>query len=294
MAGSAFHQILCPIDMGPASIPALEWAKRVARQFGSHITLLYADWFELPAYFTDAQMAALQAEAVSQRRNFKNRLQEYGKQHLGSDIPFQVVVHEGWPVEVIDRYLREHAIDLIVMGSHGRTGVARWWLGSIAEHISHSASCPVLIVKESYKPATEQNTLQILCPVHQSPGALQAAQTAINLASAFAAHLYLLHAAEPGTAPQSSAQPSLCRWLGLPAGGASCNLSEITVTGHAAEQVLQFAEQHSVDLIVLSATHHPFRDTSDLGKTSLQIMRHSPRPVLLVPYKPQEMHSSQD
>jgi universal stress protein A len=278
-------QILCPIDAGPVSSAVLHWARRIAAQFGAAVTILYADWVEVPSYFTDAQMALLQAEVVRQRRDFKNELHTLGKSNLGPDIPFTVSVRQGRPVDVIGDFLRTHPADLIVMGSHGHTGVTRLLLGSVAEHVVRATTCPVLIVKEHGSAQPVAHGAQVLCPVNQTPGARNAASLAREFSSAMGARLTLVHVLEPEVPAAMEGTTSWCQWIGAADAGETCQASEITVHGDPAEQVLLFASRHDISLIVVSATHHPFLATSILGRTSLRIMRHSTIPVLLVPYR---------
>ena len=292
MAAFTPKQILCPIDAGPDSPAVLQWARRVAAQFGAAVTILYADWVEVPSYFTDAQMALLQAEVVRQRRDFKHELHTLGASHLGPDVPFTVSVRQGRPVDVISDFLRNHPVDLIVMGSHGHRGVARLLLGSVAEHVVRTATCPVLIVKEHGPAQPVAQGAQVLCPVNRTQGARNAASLARELSSAMGARLTLVHVLEPEVPAAMEGATSWCQWIGASDAGDTCQASEIAVHGDPAEQVLLFASRHGISLIVVAATHHPFLATSILGRTSLRIMRHSAIPVLLVPYRQatEELH----
>jgi nucleotide-binding universal stress UspA family protein len=73
---------------------------------------------------------------------------------VGPDVPVIVAATGGDPVEEIIRYARRHPIDLIVVGTHGRTGVSRVLLGSVAERVVRAARCPVLVV-----PAVRQDAV---------------------------------------------------------------------------------------------------------------------------------------
>ena len=79
---------------------------------------------------------------------------------IGADVPVTFVGKTGDPAEQILRYAAAESIDLIVVGTHGRTGVSRVLLGSVAERVIRGAACPVLVVPTSHlRPSLEASTL---------------------------------------------------------------------------------------------------------------------------------------
>jgi nucleotide-binding universal stress UspA family protein len=119
------QEILVPTDFSASADAALAVAGQYARRLRGHIHLLHVS----AAAGTDAvrSVAAVQAKA-------------------GPDVPIIVAGGAGDPAEEILRYAWRHAVDLIVMGTHGRTGVSRLLLGSVAERVVRGARCPVLVV----------------------------------------------------------------------------------------------------------------------------------------------------
>ena len=275
-------QILCPVDMSPASTAVLSWARLMADAFGSRVEILHADWSEPPRYFTESQLGALDSEEQRERQMFERDLRDIGQKVLGPQISFTVSVVEGHAVDVILDRLRNTPPDLVVMGSHGRSGVTRLLLGSVAENVVHEAHCPVLIVRGP-EISIDQRLQRVLCPVNLTETARECAEVASGVAVALEAELSVLQALENGV-PEGGARRQLCRWVPETV-RAHCRLSEVVLKGDAAEQIILFARQERVDLIVLGAEHRSFLEFSTLGRTTERVLRHGPSSVLLVPHQ---------
>jgi universal stress protein A len=121
------EEILVATDFSDSARRALAVGAQYARAFGAHIHLLHIS--------AAAGMDAMQPLADM-------------RADAGDDVSVTVVGRSGEPSEEILRYAASHAIDLIVMGTHGRTGVSRVLLGSVAESVLRNASCPVLVVPQ--------------------------------------------------------------------------------------------------------------------------------------------------
>ena len=142
-----FHTILVPMDFSPEAHKALELAGELAKSAGpAHLILLHA-------YFLPVEMEALAAEqnlpilellsneASKELEQILEGLQDAG-------ISSEFLVSRGYPEQVIVELAQEKDVDLIVMGTRGRTGLAHVALGSIAERVVRDAPCPILTVKE--------------------------------------------------------------------------------------------------------------------------------------------------
>jgi nucleotide-binding universal stress UspA family protein len=133
-------RILVPIDFSQTSKAALRYGVELARQFSAQIHLLHVPepLLEWPGatYAVGVRETMQRAECESLR-------------HLLTDTETrelrpECAVRLGTPSSEIVRYAEEHEIDVIVMGTHGRTGVARVLMGSVAEAVVRTAPCPVL------------------------------------------------------------------------------------------------------------------------------------------------------
>ncbi len=135
------QRILVPVDFGEASAAAINLAGRLADGCGASLTLLHAEAVEAPAYFTRDQVDALAAERRQRQEQARKYLAAYGHKH--TDAPFLAEIAMRSPIDAI----RDAAVDadLVVMGTHGRSGPRLWWLGSVAERILRDLTTPVLI-----------------------------------------------------------------------------------------------------------------------------------------------------
>jgi nucleotide-binding universal stress UspA family protein len=136
--------ILAAVDFGEASARAVEVAGVLADRCGaSALRLLHAETTDAPAYFTHDQINALERQHQATRAQAEHFLARFGRKH--TDHPLTAVVDEASPTDAI---LREStASDLVVMGTHGRHGAKRWWLGSVAERVLREMRQPLLIVR---------------------------------------------------------------------------------------------------------------------------------------------------
>lgn len=149
------RSIVVAVDFGEASGRAVGLAGDIAARSGATLRLLHAEQFEAPAYFTLEQLAVLHADDVQSRRRAREAATAFGRKHTAH--PFTVVVANEPPVEAI-----LHAAagaDLLVMGTHGRRGASRWWLGSVAERVLRHVKTPLLIVHATPAPVALDTVL---------------------------------------------------------------------------------------------------------------------------------------
>lgn len=293
MTSFAAKRILCPIDLGPTSGAVLGWARTIAEAFGSKVEVLHAHWFDAPRYFTEAQFALLKSEAARERRMLEDELKATARRVLGDRVPFSVSVVEGYAIEAVFERLKKNPPDLVVMGSHGRTGVARFLLGSVAENVVHYARCPVLIVKGSESGDRQADLRSILCPVDPAVEARRPVEVAAQVAAAFGAELHLLHSVEGDAAKAKPPEQSLCGWM-PPDMRSRCHVSETILEGDAARQIVLYAGREKADLVVMGAMHRDSSDFSSLGRTTATVMRRSPVSILLVPYVSGETEANRE
>ena len=140
-------KILYPTDFSSYSNQAYFHAIALAENHGANLTVLFVQSPERSA-------AGLAGDEPYSRSYWRNQLEQI--RPTNTDIPVRHVILQGDPAEEIVRYGRDAGMDLIVMGTHGRTGVERLLMGSVAERVLRDASCSVLVVKlPKGIPATE-------------------------------------------------------------------------------------------------------------------------------------------
>lgn len=144
-----FKRILLPTDGSQGASEALNCATAIARKFDSELEVVFVTephpMLTAP-YSESILMDALQAT----REEGENVLAQATETARQSGIDqVKSAMLEGHPAEEIVRYAREHQMDIIVMGTHGRRGINRMLLGSIAEEVVRTASMPVMTVRVS-------------------------------------------------------------------------------------------------------------------------------------------------
>lgn len=143
MWGYPPKKIMAAVDFGDASNAALRVAGELARRFEATLTAVHAEVFEAPPYFTAGQVKKIEQQHRSARRAAADYLKKHATKLAG--VPVEPVITEGPPANGILTSSRAH--DLIVMGTHGRRGPARWWAGSVAERVVLHSRTPVLVVR---------------------------------------------------------------------------------------------------------------------------------------------------
>lgn len=141
------RRILCAVDFSAGSRHAAEVALDLARASGATVTLFHA--FDLPS--TPEEAAHVESVALARLNQESERsLRELREDLDHADGPTISVAHGiGDAAGTIARHARDHGFDLIVAGTHGRTGLQRVLLGSVAEKVARHAPCPVLVVRDA-------------------------------------------------------------------------------------------------------------------------------------------------
>ena len=158
----AIRRLIVPVDFSNGSADALEAAIVVARPFKASITLLHVlEWSWLRLHYTIAELA--DEERI--RRELQARLEPYAEavrsEGLTADI---VTLGGGGPADFIVDTAASRKADLIVMATHGRRGIQRALIGSVAEGVLRRASCPVLTIKEDTMASKRRRTFSIKEP----------------------------------------------------------------------------------------------------------------------------------
>jgi nucleotide-binding universal stress UspA family protein len=138
------RSILAAVDFGPASARALAVASALADRHAVPLVALHAETVDVPPYFTHDQLEEVGRQRASLRAEAKRYLENYVRTHAPGATP---VLTDGLAVESVLAAAAHH--DLVVMGTHGRRGPSRWWLGSVAERVVRDASVPVMVVRET-------------------------------------------------------------------------------------------------------------------------------------------------
>jgi len=144
----AVRRVLAPVDFSAASDAAIQHAKEIAQTYGAEIDLLHVveEPFYPPAYGPD--MMTFPTQDVVER--VEKQLAETAREEIGYE-HVMVSAATGSPSNEILNYVDENEVDLVVMATHGRTGLDHVLLGSVAERVLRQSPTPVFVVKPDRK-----------------------------------------------------------------------------------------------------------------------------------------------
>jgi nucleotide-binding universal stress UspA family protein len=292
----SISHILCPIDHSEISHHALAHAAAIAHWYEARLTVLHV-FPNLPT--VDMPPLVLDDD---ERARLMNQMREFAT-GIPSTVAVDFRVQEAGRVheEIVRQIDATHA-DMLVLGTHGRSGFQRLFLGSVSEKVIRKAPCPTLIVPPRAPDAEVDAPVQfhrILCPVDFSESSLDAFTYAINLAEEADARLTLLHVIEvprvlseeptaiavdlPRIREEGVARARQ-RLNGLIPEQAStyCTLEATVVEGRAYREILRQAAERSSDLIVMGVHGRGALDLLVFGSTTHHVIRASTCPVLIV------------
>jgi nucleotide-binding universal stress UspA family protein len=249
----SLKNILVPTDFSVASRAALPFATTLAASYGS--TILVAHTIA-PEPHRQVVADPLSAEDDRCWQDASWKLFEFARDPLLSNVPTRTTLNCGDLATVIPALVDEQHVDLIVLGTHGRRGVSKMILGSSAESIYRSATCPVLTVgPAAHKPA-DWKPRRILCPVDSAEDREPALPYALSLAEENEAEFIVLEAIP--LVPwqhRSSVERTTRRALErlIPEDAKNWCLPQYVVRWeHPAEAILNESLEREVDLIVMS------------------------------------------
>jgi len=289
-------QILCPVDFSEISQRALDHAAAIAGWYEARLTLLYV-FANLPTM----DLPPLVLEDSDRERLTTAMREMAARAPSGLLIDFRIqeagYVHD----EILAQVSATHA-DLLVLGTHGRTGFQRLFVGSVTEKVIRKASCPTLVVPPRAPDVPADAPVQfrrILCPVDFSESSLDALAYAINMAEEADARLTLLHVVDIptvvsdesavcevdlGRIRQAAATNARQRLHGLVPEDARtvCTVETAIVEGRAYPEILRQAGEGQSDLIVMGVRGRGGVDRLLFGSTTHHVIRAATCPVLIV------------
>ena len=249
--------ILFATDFSQVADAAALIAIQIARRYGAKVHGVHVNRFNDYTAAAPSAWAAMAEAAEKETKEDAGRLTE----QLQS-IEHEVVIGEGNTREVMSNLIEQKEIDLIVLGTRGRTGLGKVMLGSVAEQILRQSPCPVLTVGPHVNPWSDEyaKMREILYATDLEADYPIAAPYAVSLAQENQAHLVLLHVIEDPKAGDLINSPEMVdfeerklRQLVSQQAGLWCDPTYIVEQGPAAEKILDVAKRRHTDLIVLGA-----------------------------------------
>jgi nucleotide-binding universal stress UspA family protein len=187
-----FKHILVPLDGSELAERALQPAITLAAALSAKLTLLRASP-QLALFTADPQVYE------EMRRMSEDQVLAYlrtTRENLPDDMPINLVCENESGADAIVHFAETQSVDLIMMSSHGRSGLSRWVYGSVAEKVLHQSPCAIVIIRSTAVRELFQYN-QLLVPLDGSELAEKALPVAVALAQTLDAKLHLLRVTEP-------------------------------------------------------------------------------------------------
>ena len=282
----ALKNILFATDFSPAAEAAAPFAKQIARSYGAKVYGVHVNPFENYAVAAPEAWAAMADTREERAKEDTGRL----NQQLAG-VEHEVFIGDGNIWETIAALIKEKQIDLIVLGTHGRTGLGRALLGSVAEEILRKAEVPVLTVGPHVTLPAEKaaEMREIVYATDFTESIPAAAPYALSLAQENQAHLSLLYVINERTTGENELPPDLAQTpvsklhnLVLEEAELWCEPKYFVERGIPAEKILEIAKRQQADLIVLGARQASWVATHLNPGTVYKVVAEAKCPVLTI------------
>ncbi|MCK6621625.1 MAG: universal stress protein [Calditrichaceae bacterium] len=289
-----FDRILLPLDFSEYSEKSLEYALSLAETYGAKLTLLHAIVLHYEDVEEEAHLKQLEELIKLQEKNSYERLKLQNQKAGRRGVSVTTKVIRGVSAaDAILEFIDDHPHDLVILGTHGRTGVERWLYGSVAEKVVRYSPIPVLTIHKSWdKPFMIQ---KVLAPVDFSEYSKKATEAALSLGRKFNARVTFLHVVEQTVHPAYYAatidslfiiDPHLLersiRNLKEFTGGEAAGAEYVIKEGRAFKEIADFAEEQACDLILMSTRGLTGLEHLLIGSTTERVVRSATCPVLTV------------
>ncbi len=290
------NKILVPIDFSDYSKKALEYAFFWGDEFGADITLIHVNTL----FHAQVNLSTVADTFLKIADELEQKIHHWMKQHHRTYRTGQLdikIVQGASAAKEILKQISRHSFDLVVMGTHGRTGSKHILLGSVAEKVSRLSATPVLTV---HLDSQSLEIKEILVPIDLNDFAKKIVDQALSLANVFGARIHLLHVIEriipdsPGLIkpdlrkffaldPEAKKRTTelMCELIGddfRP--GMHIQLIEI---GDPHKEIIRYANKNKIDLIMMATRgFSKFDYFWSWGSVSEKIVRHANCPVFVV------------
>ena len=302
MSQAMFRSIMVPLDGSPFAEQALPLATELARRSGAILQVALVH-HPVPALATAIEVpdieAQLDQEARAHEQTYLSSILE--RLRRTANIPVTSVLLDGPVAESLQHQVESSGADLVVITTHGRGPVSRFWLGSVADHLMRVLHIPVLMIRPTPAGEVTPALRRILVTLDGSPFAERALDSALMLARPVGASLDLLMAVEPilpvvdpfgmmplPISPDVDAQHMESATDYLESVAARLRRDGVVVTAHAvpgagaAATILAQADALSADLIAIASHGAGGYRRAMIGSVADKVVRGSNHPILVV------------
>jgi nucleotide-binding universal stress UspA family protein len=263
-------RIMVGFDRSPLAWTAWRHARALAEAFGAELELVYVEPWRSESGGPGGVPFVLPGLPTAAARKIRREL----RAEIGEGP--RITVAEGHPAWRLARLAHEHRADLLVVGTHGRSGLSRFFSGSVAEEVLRASPVPVLVARGPVK-----EIRSVLAPVHFTSYSDRGFAYAAGVATALGARLTALHV-EVDPIWEGNSMMHLRRLIeSLPPDARPLCESRVVLDGDAAHGIADAASGH--DLTVLVAHRKAALADVFLGMTAERVLRGSKTPLLVVP-----------
>jgi nucleotide-binding universal stress UspA family protein len=292
-------KIVCTTDFSDSSNMAVDYAIALAKEFRAKLYL---------SHVIDLPSVGMYGDAFSYPVGQQDRIVEYSRgylQKLVGDTPvdWEPLIQMGHAAAEITRLAKEKCVDMVISGTHSRSGLKRFLLGSITGSLLRTLPCPLLVVRGPelgfVSPDKRELRLRrILIGCDFSSDSHLALQYGLSLAQEFQSELYLAHVIEPpvyediikrSIESEEEFQQDLRVRLNdklksvVPDEAKNwCDPVTTLLAGQPHEELIKYAVVHSINLIVMGFRGHGLVETLLVGSTADRVVHRAACPVLLV------------
>lgn len=231
------------------------------------------------------------AQSKATRKDPNVEFTRYVPEDLG--VNFDHVVKVGDPAEQILNVAEQENVNIIVLGTHGRSGLSRAFAGSVAEKVLRNADAPVMTVRDSVTSLNRHDTPRVLVPVDFSVYGYAAMDYATKLALAIGAEISIVHVDESDTAVADQFSNSLPEWNDyarniwgqlktFAPSSEKVNVTHKLLKGDAATAISDYANGHNFDFIVLGTHGRSGLGRAIMGSVAESVVRNSNCSVIAV------------
>ena len=295
-------RIVCPVDFSPHARRALDHAMAIARWYGAQLTVLHVSALNVPvgAITPWASPPEVHTSGIN-RYAVHDMLRGFVRAEAAPGVVIDTDVIEGPVADEIITQAKLRGANLVVMGTHGRSGVRRLLLGSVTEKVLRAAACPVLTVPPAVPDAVPISAglfKRILCPTDFSPASTRSLRWGLAMAEEADADVLVLHVFEHTVAVEHESFPRSTlaeyrrayeQWAldrlhdEVPEAARNwCTVRELTAAGSAHREIVRLAAEEACDLIVMGIGRSRGLVDRVVGSTTQHVVRAATCPVLSV------------
>ena len=283
------QSILCPVDFFPASRRALDYAIALARNYEAKLYILHVISTVIPSAY---EYSITTAELTrSMEKTSRPEMEEMEKRATQAGVDAKIEVRTGDVRDEIKTAINRTGAGMVIMGTHGRRGFDRWFMGSTTESLLRHVPVPLLMISAPKPFKAPPEIKRILVTTDFSEGTPDVLAYAFSIAQESQAKITLLHVINDVDADVSGPYRD-SRIKGIrtqleklvpPEARDWCEVTTRVERGRPFRRILEITKRDKIDLVAMNVHGKGMLDRALLGSTAERVIRGAPCPVLAVP-----------